>query len=37
MRKYDKRLKRIPMMARKNNVAMAESNNNIDHKNLVII
>ena len=35
--KYDERLKRVPMMIRKNNVAMKESNDNIDHKNVVII
>ena len=29
--KYDERLKRIPMMTRGNNVAMRESNDNIDH------
>ena len=34
--KYDERLKRTPMMI-KNNVAMRESNDNIDHKNVVII
>ena len=35
--KYDKRLKRTPMITRKNNVAKRESNDNIDHKNVVII
>ena len=34
--KYDGRLKRIPMMTRRNNVAMRESNDNIDHKKMVI-
>ena len=29
-------LKRIPMMTRRNNVSMRESNDNIDHKNMVI-
>ena len=35
--KYDKRLKRITMIARKKNGAMRESNDDIDHKNVVII
>ena len=30
-------LKRIPMMTRKNNVDMRESNDNINHKNVEII
>ena len=35
--KYNERLKRILLMTRKNNVAMRELNDNIDHKNVVII
>ena len=35
--KYNERLKMILLMTRKNNVAMRELNDNIDHKNLVII
>ena len=35
--KYDERLERTPVMIRKNNVAMRESNDNVDHKNVVII
>ena len=35
--KYDERLEKTPMMIRKDNVAMRESNDNIDHKNVVII
>ena len=35
--KYKERLKRILMMTRKNNVVIRELNNNIDHKNVVII
>ena len=34
--KYGERLKRIPMMTRRNNVGMRESNDNIDNKNIVI-
>ena len=34
--KHDEQLKSIPMMKRRNNVAMRESNNNIDHKKMVI-
>ena len=33
---YNKRLKRIPMMIRRNNVAIRESSDNIDHKIVVI-
>ena len=33
--KYDGRLKRIPMMTRRNNVALRESNDNIDHKMVI--
>ena len=33
--KYDEQLKTISMMARRNNVVMRESNDNIDHKNMV--
>ena len=33
--KYDEQLKKIPMMTRRNNVVMRESNDNIDHKNMV--
>ena len=35
--KYDKRLKRMPMMTKKNNVAVRELNDNINHKNVVVI
>ena len=35
--KYEEPIKRILMMTRKNNVAMRESNDTIDHKNVVII
>ena len=35
--KYDEGLKSIPTMTRKNNVAMRESNDNIDYKNVIII
>ena len=35
--KYEEPIKRILMMTRKNNVAMRESNDNIDHKNMIII
>ena len=34
--KCDERLKRIPIMTRINNVAMRESNDNIDHNKMVI-
>ena len=34
--KYGKQFKRIPMMTRKNNVDMTESND-VDHKNVVVI
>ena len=32
---FDGRLKRIPMMTRRNNVAMRESNDNIDDKMVI--
>ena len=35
--KYDKRLKTTPVMTSKNNAATRESNDNIDHKNVVFI
>ena len=35
--KYYEWLKRLPMMTRKNNAAMRESNDDIDDKNVVII
>ena len=35
--KYDERLRRIPMMTRKNNIVMRGPNDNINHKNVVII
>ena len=33
---YNERLKKIPMMTRRNNVAIRESSDNIDHKIVVI-
>ena len=35
--KYDKRLKRILSMTRKNNVTTRKLNDHIDHKNVVVI
>ena len=35
--KYDKQLKRMPMMTKKKNVAVTELNDNINHKNVVVI
>ena len=34
--KNDERLKRIPIMARRKNVVMRESNDNMDHTKMVI-
>lgn len=35
--KYDEQLKKIPIITRKNNIAVRDSNDNINHKNVVII